>query len=109
MLRDVTSLREYFKECIGEVHLKMESLEEEIAKEREFFFKRAKENKTKIKELEEESVQLERRYIAEKVFTDQWFIKAEVSKLCSKALFKFDHDMKNMRISKEFTEGSLED
>lgn len=70
----------------------MEDLTNNFAEERNFFLNKAHDDESLIRELEDNSVALERKFAAEKVFTDQMFIKAEVSKICSRAIFKFDQD-----------------
>lgn len=95
MLNDIKEMRDYYKRTLAMVYRKMEDLTHNFSEERNFFLSKAHDDESLIKELEDNSIALERKFAAEKVFTDQMFTKAEVSKLCSRAIFKFDQDFVN--------------
>ncbi|TNV84768.1 hypothetical protein FGO68_gene12388 [Halteria grandinella] len=109
LIKDLRELREYYKQTLNMVFQKMEDLTHNFAQERNFFLNKAHEDELLIKELEESSIALERKFAAEKVFTDQMFIKAEVSKICSRSIFKFDQDFVNQIPKSVPQKGSAEE
>jgi hypothetical protein len=70
MLTDIKDLREVYKRTMNCVFSKMEELTSNFATERNFFLSKANDDELRIQELEENSVALERKFAAEKVFTD---------------------------------------
>jgi hypothetical protein len=62
----------------------------EFERERAFFVAKAESDSLTIEDYRKQVETLSRKFAAEKVFTDQMFVKAEVGKICSRALYKFD-------------------
>lgn len=48
-----------------------------------------------------------RKFDAEKSFTDQMFVNAEVSKLCSRSLFKYEQNVVDSCFDKKAVQGSI--
>lgn len=91
-VNDVRSLRDLYKEQVGALFDQIALMKAEFEAERAFFVAKAEADNQAIEDFRVQVETLSRKFAAEKVFTDQMFVKAEVGKICSRALYKFDQD-----------------
>jgi hypothetical protein len=90
---DMRELRDIYRDSLIELVRDTEEMIAKVTEEREFFLNQAYRDKETIADLSSKNEDLARRFKAEKIFTDHMFVKAEVSKICSKAVTKYIQEL----------------